>query len=133
MSLEGIFTSLLLIFVVIWVVWVQVRASEKDIGPIEHLREQADRSLVAFNIYATDSKFSFVGSDVEVLDRKEEVFWWNQTYITSYKCSYFVRSKLGEYYMFIYRHGKKPYVKHSSQTIARVKLGSKYLPPVSNG
>ncbi len=66
-----------------------------------------------------------------MLDRDEEVMWFNQSFIIGYRCSFLVRSQDGEYFLVIYRHDSKPYVKHTAHQIARAKLKHKYISPES--
>jgi hypothetical protein len=111
--------------------WLIIRGYSKSLGPIELVRRTADECLSTLTVQATTSGHAFDGSEVEVVNREEEITTFNRSVIIGYHCNYLVRSKSGEYFLVIYRHDAKPYVKHTPHEIAQVKLKNKYVPPPS--
>jgi hypothetical protein len=121
---ETVVVLLLLGVFVSFSIW----SKRKDLGSLELLRRTARKCLHTTAIQTTTSGHAFDGSEVEIVDNEENFATIND-YIVSYDCSYFVRDKLGEYFLFIYQHGAKPFVKHTSHQIAQIKLKDKYIPP----
>ncbi|MEK8034905.1 hypothetical protein AACH06_29165 [Ideonella sp. DXS29W] len=114
-------------------IWLQRKGFSKDLGPLEQLQSQADQSLRSTVRQSNNAKLSFIGTEAVILSRQEEITWFNKTVVIGYRCTYFVRNRHGEHFLFIHRHDAKPHLKHTSQRIARVKLGAKYIAPPSDG
>jgi hypothetical protein len=114
---------------VVGFLWLIKRGYEREIGSLEELRSEAHQVLESYETPTLNDAIRLVGRDAQIVNKEEMIGWFNNTAVVSYGLTLLLRNKQGEYFMFLYRHGEKPFVKHTPQSIARAKLGPKYLAP----
>jgi hypothetical protein len=96
---------------------------------VSSLRAKVEATYKSTVLNASDPRFAFAGSTASVIEDVES-FHERDGVAMGYTLTRFARNPAGEYFMFM--HGterERPYVKHVSHEVARVKLKSKYVPP----
>lgn len=113
-------------FIVAFLV-AQAYLGDKDIGTKDELRKAADAGL--HWELAGKLAIGFDTTGVQVMDRHDEFMQSEDLVITGYSCHFLLRNARGEYMFFLYRHDERPYMKLTSQEVAKARLGERYLPP----
>lgn len=126
-------SSLLLTAVVLIFIGPLVWQLTANIGPLKKLQTLADEAARTQRRTASIAKFGLSGEHATIVHKEESVTWFGfGIIVVSYSCMYFLRNEHGEYFMFIYRHGKRSFLKHVSHDIARIKLREKYIEPFTD-
>jgi hypothetical protein len=117
-----------LVFLVLagFIVWLSIHFREPVLGTEDELRAAADMGL--HWELSGNKGFGFPDGPVEVMSRDDQFMYADDFNITGYSCEFMLRNCRGEYIFFVYRHDEAPYIKYTSQEVAKVRLGDKYVP-----
>ena len=92
-------------------------------------RAEEERTLAQLSIQVSDARYSVDGISAMTVERTEAISSTDNGQVVTFSATRFLRNPFGEYFMWVWRSGGKPYVKHVSQVNARVVLKRKYIPP----
>jgi hypothetical protein len=95
-------------------------------------RVQEERELASLSISVSDDRYSVNGATATTVQRKEECRSMDTGHVVTFTATRYLRNPRGEYFLWIWRSCERPYVKHMSQTNARIVLKRKYVYPESD-
>lgn len=113
--------------------WLIKRGFDGEIGTLEKLQSEARSVLAQYTALDTQESHTLIGAEAEVVSREEHVKFFNQSVIVDYGLTLLLRNRHGEYFLFIHRHKKKPYVKHTPRALAFAKLKARGITPPVDG
>ena len=107
--------------------WVAIKTAPKSIGTEENLIRQADAGL-RWELMG-NSAYGFADGEFQVMHRKDEFYRQDEVTISGYNCHFLLRNSKGQYLFFLFRYDEPPYIKSTSQEVAKALLGDRYLAP----
>ena len=104
-------------------------ARQTALDPIAEFRARAHAEFASQAVTSRDPRFSFYGKNAVVVQDREEVGRADEGQVISHTLTRYARNPAGEYFLFICMNGTDPYVKHVSQSIAKLVLKQAYIAP----
>jgi predicted proteasome-type protease len=93
-------------------------------------RQAAHDELRAYHNTSQAEAVRFIGEQIQIMQEKDELRFSNHKKF-DYSCTFIVRNPVGEYFMYLHTHEAAPFIKHISQSNAKILLGKKYLAPLN--